>query len=68
VLVTSVVEIGLITPPVGMNLFIIASVTEKMKFEVAAQGVLPFLAADCVRLLLLASIPSLSLFLPQLLM
>ncbi|HWK95189.1 MAG TPA: TRAP transporter large permease [Pseudolabrys sp.] len=68
VLVTSVVEIGLITPPVGMNLFIIASVTEKMKFEVAAQGVLPFLAADCVRLLLLASIPSLSLFLPSLLM
>lgn len=68
VLVTSVVEIGLITPPVGMNLFIIASVTEKLKFEVAARGVLPFLAADCVRLLLLASIPSLSLFLPHLLM
>jgi len=68
VLVTSVVEIGLITPPVGMNLFIIASVTEKLKFEVAARGVLPFLAADCVRLLLLASIPSLTLFLPQLLM
>lgn len=68
VLVTSVVEIGLITPPVGMNLFIITSVTDRLKFESAAQGVLPFLAADCVRLLLIASIPSLSLFLPQLLM
>jgi len=50
-------KLGLITPPVGMNLFIIVSVTERLKFEAAARGVLPFLAADCVRLLLLASIP-----------
>ncbi len=68
VLVTSVVEIGLITPPVGMNLFVIVSVDERMKFETVAAGVLPFLAADCVRLVLLVSFPILSLFLPKLLM
>jgi len=68
VLVTSVVEIGLITPPVGMNLFIIASVDKHMKFETAAAGVVPFLIADGVRLALLILFPALALFLPKLLM
>jgi tripartite ATP-independent transporter DctM subunit len=68
ILVTSVVEIGLITPPVGMNLFVIVSVAERMKFETVAAGVLPFLAADCVRLILLVSFPILTLFLPKLMM
>jgi tripartite ATP-independent transporter DctM subunit len=68
VIVTSVVEIGLITPPVGMNLFIIASVAERMKFESAAAGVVPFLMADGVRLILLISFPIISLFLPKLVM
>jgi tripartite ATP-independent transporter DctM subunit len=68
VLVTSVVEIGLITPPVGMNLFVIVSVTEKMKFETVSAGVLPFLVADCVRLTLLTAFPIISLFLPGLVM
>jgi tripartite ATP-independent transporter DctM subunit len=68
VLVTSVVEIGLITPPVGMNLFVIVSVTDKMRFEAVSAGVLPFLAADCVRLTLLTTLPFISLFLPKLIM
>jgi TRAP-type C4-dicarboxylate transport system permease large subunit len=68
VLVTSVVEVGLITPPVGMNLFIIASVADRMKFETAAAGVAPFLVADGARLVLLISFPALALFLPRLLM
>jgi tripartite ATP-independent transporter DctM subunit len=68
VLVTSVVEIGLITPPVGMNLFVIASVVDRMRFETVAAGVLPFLAADIARVTLLLLFPTLSLFLPRLLM
>jgi tripartite ATP-independent transporter DctM subunit len=68
VIVTSVVEIGLITPPVGMNLFIIASVDQNVKFESAAAGVAPFLMADAVRVTLLVAFPALSLFLPRLLM
>jgi tripartite ATP-independent transporter DctM subunit len=68
ILVTSVVEIGLITPPVGMNLFVIVSVDGRVKFESVAAGVLPFLAADLVRLTLLVSLPILTLFLPKLIM
>lgn len=68
IIVTSVVEGGLITPPVGMNLFIIASVVDRMKFETASQGVIPVLMADAVRIALLVSFPILSLVLPKLLM
>ena len=68
VLVTSVVEIGLITPPVGMNLFVIVSVAERMKFETVSAGVIPFLFADFVRLVLLVSFPIITLFLPKLMM
>lgn len=68
IIVTSVVEIGLITPPVGMNLFVIVSVAERMKFQTVSAGVLPFLAADCVRLGLLIAFPIITLWLPKLMM
>ncbi len=68
VLVVSVVEIGLITPPLGMNLYVITASVEKLRFETVAIGVVPFLIADFVRLTLLVAIPSLSLALPALLM
>jgi tripartite ATP-independent transporter DctM subunit len=68
ILVTSVVEIGLITPPVGMNLFVIVSVADRMKFQTVSAGVLPFLAADCVRLALLIAFPIITLWLPKLMM
>ena len=67
VLVVSVVEIGLITPPLGMNLYVIASSADDLRFETVAVGVFPFLAADLIRLTLLVAIPSLSLALPSLL-
>lgn len=68
VLVVSVVEIGLITPPLGMNLFVIAGSVDDLRFETVARGVLPFLLADFVRVALLVAIPALSLALPKLLM
>ncbi len=68
VLVVSVVEIGLITPPVGMNLYVIASSVDNMRFERVAAGVLPFLAADAVRVALLVAFPAISLLLPAMLM
>jgi TRAP-type C4-dicarboxylate transport system permease large subunit len=64
----SVVEIGLITPPLGMNLFVIAGSVDDLRFETVARGVLPFLLADFVRVALLVVIPALSLALPKLLM
>ncbi|MCW5770184.1 MAG: TRAP transporter large permease [Rhodospirillaceae bacterium] len=66
ILVVCVVEIGLITPPVGMNLFVIASVVPNMALRTTMAGVLPFVAADVVRLAILVAIPPLSLWLPSL--
>ncbi|WP_299908589.1 TRAP transporter large permease subunit [uncultured Paracoccus sp.] len=68
VLVVSVVEIGLTIPRLGMNLFVIAAAAPNMRFETVALGVLPYLAADFVRVALLVMIPALSLSLPALLM
>ena len=68
VLVVSVVEIGLITPPLGMNLYVIAASVEDLRFETVAIGTVPFLIADFVRVALLVGIPALSMTLPKLLM
>ncbi|MQX35584.1 TRAP transporter large permease [Roseospira navarrensis] len=66
VIMVSVVEVGLITPPVGMNLFVIMAGTPGLRLQVISRGVLAFLAADVVRLALLILIPGLSLWLPSL--
>ena len=65
ILVTSVVEIGLITPPVGMNLFVIVSVAERIKVRDRRRrrGAVP--VADRVRLVLLVDFSHLALLLPQ---
>jgi tripartite ATP-independent transporter DctM subunit len=66
VLVLMVVEIGLITPPVGMNVYIISSMARDVPMAETFRGVLPFLAADAVRVVLLVSFPILSLALVRL--
>ena len=67
VLLVSVVEIGLITPPIGMNLFIIQGVSSDMTITTLSRGILPFLAADLIRVVLMVAIPGLILWLPHLL-
>ncbi|MEM8836604.1 MAG: TRAP transporter large permease [Pseudomonadota bacterium] len=64
VLMVSVVEIGLITPPIGMNLFVIKGVAPRISLSDVSRGVLPFICADIVRLGLLLAIPGLILWLP----
>lgn len=66
ILVVCVVEIGLITPPVGMNLFVIASVVPNLQLRTVISGVTPFIIADVIRLGLLVAFPWLSLVLPSL--
>lgn len=66
ILLLSVVEIGLITPPVGMNLFVVKLHMPDVSIRKLYVAVLPFLAADAVRLALIASFPPLSLFLVNL--
>jgi C4-dicarboxylate transporter, DctM subunit len=66
VLVLIVVEVGLITPPVGMNLFVIQSMAPDVSIRDTYRGVLPFVASDLLRVLILVLIPSISLFVVRL--
>ncbi|HYF21028.1 MAG TPA: TRAP transporter large permease [Ramlibacter sp.] len=65
ILALMVVEIGLVTPPVGMNVFILHSVARDVPMQHTFRGVLPFLASDLLRVLLLVLFPSLALALVQ---
>ncbi len=62
-----VVEVGLITPPVGLNVFVINSAAKGVKLKETFAGVLPFLASDLVRVGLLIAFPAVTLALPRLL-
>ena len=66
VLIVVVVEIGLISPPVGMNLFVLNTLLPQVQTRTIFFGVLPFIAADCVRLAILIAFPIVSLYLPSL--
>ncbi len=64
VLVVIVVELGLITPPVGLNIFVVKAVAEDVPMSQIFTGVMPFWVAMIVCLALLVAFPSISLFLP----
>ena len=66
VLIVVVVEIGLISPPVGMNLFVLNTLLPQVPTRTIFLGVMPFVAADCVRLAILVAFPAISLYLPSL--
>ncbi len=65
ILVVVVTEISLITPPVGLNVFVLKGVLGDVSTGTIFRGVTPFWVADIFRLILLAAIPALSLWLPQ---
>ena len=62
-----VVEVGLITPPVGLNVFVINSMAKDVPMIETFKGVLPFLISDAVRVALIILFPIITLILPQLL-
>ena len=66
ILALMVVEIGLITPPMGMNLFIIQKLSRTVPLMEIARGVLPFLVSDLTRIVLLVLFPVLALWLVNL--
>jgi len=66
VLLMMLIEIGLITPPVGMNVFVVQGVVKHVPMQVIFRGMVPFLLADLAVLALLVTFPSLSLYLPNL--
>ena len=67
ILALIVVELGLITPPVGMNVFVINSLAKDVPMAETFKGVFPFFLIELVRVALIVAFPSLSLFLPALL-
>jgi tripartite ATP-independent transporter DctM subunit len=67
ILALIVVELGLITPPVGMNVFVINSLAKDVPMSETFRGVAPFFAAEMVRVVLLVSFPALTLWLPKVL-
>lgn len=62
-----VTEISLITPPVGMNVFVLSGVLRDVNTATIFKGVLPFWGADMIRLIIIVLFAKTSLFLPQLL-
>jgi tripartite ATP-independent transporter DctM subunit len=65
VIIVMTVELGLIHPPVGMNVFVIKSVVQDVNFSTIFYGVLPFIVTDLIRLVILIAFPILALFLPS---
>ncbi|KPP89329.1 MAG: TRAP-type C4-dicarboxylate transport system, large permease component [Rhodobacteraceae bacterium HLUCCA08] len=63
ILVLIVVEVGLITPPVGMNLFVINAMDPSTRMLDTYRSVLPFVASDLIRVTILVLIPAITLFL-----
>ena len=61
ILVLIVVGIGLIAPPIGLNVFVMNALARDVPITVTYRGVLPFLATDLVRLTLVALLPGLAL-------
>ncbi|MDP6428018.1 MAG: TRAP transporter large permease [Rhodospirillales bacterium] len=66
IVLVMVVEISLITPPIGLNVFVMKSMMPEVPLNVIFRGIAPFFCADIVRLLLVVFIPGLALWLPKL--
>ena len=64
VIIVMTVELGLIHPPVGMNVFVIKSVVQEVSFTTIFKGVIPVVLTDILRLLILIAFPAIALWLP----
>ncbi len=67
VIVVVISEIGMITPPVGINVYIMKGIAKDVPLSTIFKGIFPFLIADFARLITLIAFPALALFLPELL-
>ncbi|MFN3546971.1 MAG: TRAP transporter large permease [Mesorhizobium sp.] len=65
VIIVMTVELGLITPPVGMNVFVINTIAREVNLVTIFKGVFPFVLTDILRLVLLIAFPAIVLFLPM---
>ena len=65
ILMLVVVELGLITPPFGINLFVLKSLQPDQPIGKIMRGVIPFICADLVKIILLVAFPAIALWLPS---
>lgn len=65
VVLVMAIEVGMITPPIGMNVFVLFGVARDIPLKTIFKGILPFFYADIVRILLIILFPALALWLPQ---
>jgi tripartite ATP-independent transporter DctM subunit len=65
IIVVVVTEISMITPPVGLNVFVLRSVLPDVPTRTVFRGVMPFIAADIIRLGILVAFPGITLYLTQ---
>src|SRR5690606_36779754 len=65
ILLVCVTEIGLITPPIGMNLFVVRGSVPSLSLTTIIRGISPFIIADVVRIGVLIATPGLVLFVPE---
>jgi len=64
ILIATIVGIGMISPPVGLNLFVLSSLLPNVSLNTIYRGIWPFVTADIVRLGILIAFPAISLWLP----
>ncbi|HEV7373000.1 TRAP transporter large permease [Arenibaculum sp.] len=64
IVVVVAIELGMISPPIGMNLFIIRTLNPEIPLMKIYRGIVPFLLADLVRLAILVLVPAIALVLP----
>ena len=65
IIMVMVVELGLITPPIGMNVFVIKGITKDIPLETIFRGVTPFIIAQIILIAVLIVFPSIALWLPS---
>lgn len=65
IIIVMVVELGLITPPIGMNVFVIKGIAREVPLETIFRGVTPFIIAQVILILVLIAFPGIALWLPS---
>ena len=65
VIIVMTVELALITPPVGMNVYVIKGVNKNLSLSEIFRGVAPFILTDAIRLAILVAFPAIALLLPN---
>jgi TRAP-type C4-dicarboxylate transport system permease large subunit len=67
ILVLMVVGVGLVAPPIGLNVFVVSAIAKNVPIEKTYRGVLPFVGADIIRIALVILFPGIALWLVRLL-